>query len=144
MGIYKGAALCGIYVQWFALSLSLSVFVTVCMHIYTCMYKLHTHTLIHVCMYKLCTFNLLSFFGIFLSCFRLILVMLYFIICFICPAGQVVLDTPLPLKSHKSCRISSIKPIAVSMSERVQFVIKVFNLSRSSARYSFACLSMPE
>ncbi|KAB9584445.1 hypothetical protein FH972_027047 [Carpinus fangiana] len=47
---------------------------------------------------------------------------------------QVVLDTPLPLKSHKSCRISSIKPIAVSISERVQFVIKVFNLSRSSAR----------
>jgi hypothetical protein len=48
--------------------------------------------------------------------------------------GQVVLDTPLPLKNHKSCRISSIKPIAVSVSERVQFVVKGCNLFRSSAR----------
>ncbi|KAG6667860.1 squamosa promoter-binding-like protein 1 [Carya illinoinensis] len=48
--------------------------------------------------------------------------------------GQVVLDTPLPLKSNKNCRISSIKPIAVSISERVQFVVKGFNLSCSTAR----------
>ncbi|KAK9991981.1 hypothetical protein SO802_026966 [Lithocarpus litseifolius] len=48
--------------------------------------------------------------------------------------GQVVLDTPLPLKNEKSCRISSIKPIAVSVSERVQFVVKGCNLFRSSAR----------
>ncbi|KAH9766516.1 Squamosa promoter-binding-like protein 1 [Citrus sinensis] len=48
--------------------------------------------------------------------------------------GQVVLDTPLLLKSHKSCRISSIKPIAVPVSERVKFVVKGFNLSRSTTR----------
>ncbi|XP_008223488.1 PREDICTED: squamosa promoter-binding-like protein 12 [Prunus mume] len=48
--------------------------------------------------------------------------------------GQVVLDTPLPLKSHKNCRISYIKPIAVSLSERAQFVVKGFNLSRSTTR----------
>ncbi|CAK9160706.1 unnamed protein product [Ilex paraguariensis] len=48
--------------------------------------------------------------------------------------GQVVLDTPLPHKSHKNCRISSIKPIAVSVSERVQFLVKGFNLSRSTTR----------
>ncbi|XP_021290234.1 squamosa promoter-binding-like protein 1 [Herrania umbratica] len=48
--------------------------------------------------------------------------------------GQVLLDTPLPLKSHKCCRISSIKPIAVSITERVQFIVKGFNLNRSSTR----------
>ncbi|KAL6193544.1 hypothetical protein ACLB2K_034628 [Fragaria x ananassa] len=46
--------------------------------------------------------------------------------------GQVVLDAPLPLKSHKSSRISSIKPIAVSSSERAQFVVKGFNLPHST------------
>ena len=65
-------------------------------------------------------------------------------ICYICPAGQVVLDTPLPLKNQKSCRISSIKPIAVSVSERVQFVVKGCNLFRSSARYSLAFQCMLE
>ncbi|KAL5852891.1 hypothetical protein ACOSQ3_008009 [Xanthoceras sorbifolium] len=48
--------------------------------------------------------------------------------------GQVVLDTPLPLKSHKHCRISSIKPIAVSVSERAKFIIRGFNLIRSTMR----------
>ncbi|XVF28123.1 hypothetical protein REPUB_Repub15cG0001900 [Reevesia pubescens] len=48
--------------------------------------------------------------------------------------GRVVLDTPLPLKSHKNCRISSIKPIAVSVTERAQFVVKGFNLNRSSTK----------
>uniref|UniRef100_A0A5B7BUB4 Putative squamosa promoter-binding-like protein 12 n=1 Tax=Davidia involucrata TaxID=16924 RepID=A0A5B7BUB4_DAVIN len=48
--------------------------------------------------------------------------------------GQVVLDTPLPLKSHKSCGISSIKPVAVSVSERAQFLVKGFNLSRPTTR----------
>ncbi|XP_050117882.1 squamosa promoter-binding-like protein 1 isoform X1 [Malus sylvestris] len=48
--------------------------------------------------------------------------------------GQVVLDTPLPLKSHKNCRISCIKPIAVSLSERAEFVVKGFNLSRATTR----------
>ncbi|KAK4433831.1 Squamosa promoter-binding-like protein 1 [Sesamum alatum] len=48
--------------------------------------------------------------------------------------GQVVLDAPLPLKIRQSCRISSIKPIAVSFSEAVQFVVKGFNLSRATSR----------
>ncbi|KAL6952972.1 hypothetical protein U1Q18_041380 [Sarracenia purpurea var. burkii] len=48
--------------------------------------------------------------------------------------GQVVLDTLLPLKSHINCRILSIKPIAVPFSERAQFLVKGFNLSRSTTR----------
>ncbi|XP_057810223.1 squamosa promoter-binding-like protein 1 [Salvia miltiorrhiza] len=48
--------------------------------------------------------------------------------------GQVVLDTPLPVKNHQSCRISSIKPIAVTVSEGVQFVVKGYNFSHSTAR----------
>ncbi|KAL6186149.1 hypothetical protein ACLB2K_042270 [Fragaria x ananassa] len=48
--------------------------------------------------------------------------------------GQVVLDTPLPLRSHKTCRISCIKPIAVSLSEGAEFVVKGFNLSSSTTR----------
>ncbi|KAB2599223.1 squamosa promoter-binding-like protein 1 [Pyrus ussuriensis x Pyrus communis] len=48
--------------------------------------------------------------------------------------GEVVLDTPLPLKSNKSCRISCIKPIAISLSERAEFVVKGFNLSSSTTR----------
>lgn len=48
--------------------------------------------------------------------------------------GQVVLDTPLPLKSHKNCRITSIRPIALPVSGRTQFVVKGFNLYRSTTR----------
>ncbi|KAG4157458.1 hypothetical protein ERO13_D02G063500v2 [Gossypium hirsutum] len=48
--------------------------------------------------------------------------------------GRVVLDAPLPLKSHRNCKISSIKPIAVSVTERAQFVVKGFNLNQSSTR----------
>ncbi|KAF8387706.1 hypothetical protein HHK36_026360 [Tetracentron sinense] len=48
--------------------------------------------------------------------------------------GQVVLDTSLPLKIHNHCRISSVKPIAVSVSERAQFLVKGFNLSRPTTR----------
>ncbi|KAL8481186.1 hypothetical protein ACS0TY_027101 [Phlomoides rotata] len=48
--------------------------------------------------------------------------------------GQVVLDTPLPVKNRQICKISSIKPIAVTVSEVVQFVVKGSNLSRSSTR----------
>ncbi|XWS08429.1 hypothetical protein CRYUN_Cryun40dG0001800 [Craigia yunnanensis] len=48
--------------------------------------------------------------------------------------GRVVLDTPLPLKRHENCRISSIKPIAVSVTERAQFIVRGFNLSRSDTR----------
>ncbi|MCD7450350.1 hypothetical protein HAX54_005552 [Datura stramonium] len=48
--------------------------------------------------------------------------------------GQVVLDTPLPVRSHSSCGISIVKPIAVCASERVQFLVKGFNLSRPTTR----------
>ncbi|KAL0388942.1 UNVERIFIED_CONTAM: Squamosa promoter-binding-like protein 1 [Sesamum radiatum] len=54
-------------------------------------------------------------------------------VTFVCN-GEVVLDTPLPMKNHQSCRISSIKPIAVTVSEGVQFVVKGFNLSCSTSR----------
>ncbi|GMH08719.1 hypothetical protein Nepgr_010559 [Nepenthes gracilis] len=53
-------------------------------------------------------------------------------VAFICN-GQVVLDTPFPSKSYKN-RISSISPVAVAASERVQFVIKGPNLSQSTSR----------
>lgn len=46
--------------------------------------------------------------------------------------GKVVLDTPLP--SHRSCGISIVKPIAVCASEKVQFLVKGFNLSRPTTR----------
>ncbi|XVF38965.1 hypothetical protein REPUB_Repub20aG0148500 [Reevesia pubescens] len=48
--------------------------------------------------------------------------------------GRVLLDTPLPPQSHKTCRISSIKPIAVSVTERAQFVVRGFNLNGSSTK----------
>nr|AUW52986.1 squamosa promoter binding-like protein 12d [Petunia x hybrida] len=48
--------------------------------------------------------------------------------------GQVVLDTPLPVTSHRNCRISTIKPLAVSATEGVQFLVKGFNLSRPTTR----------
>ncbi|CAL5346771.1 unnamed protein product [Camellia sinensis] len=48
--------------------------------------------------------------------------------------GQIVLDTLLPLKCHKNRSILSIKPIAVSFSERAQFLVRGFNLSRSNTR----------
>jgi hypothetical protein len=53
-------------------------------------------------------------------------------------AGRVVLDTPLPIKSNKNCRISSITPIAVSLSERTQFVVRGFNIVRPVTRL-FLC-----
>ncbi|XP_022721902.1 squamosa promoter-binding-like protein 1 isoform X2 [Durio zibethinus] len=48
--------------------------------------------------------------------------------------GRVLLDTTLPLKSDKNCRISSIKPIAVSVTEGAQFLVKGFNLNQSGTR----------
>ncbi|KAF9674342.1 hypothetical protein SADUNF_Sadunf10G0117300 [Salix dunnii] len=48
--------------------------------------------------------------------------------------GRVVLDTPLPVKSSKNCRISSITPIAVPLSERTQFVVRGFNIARPMTR----------
>ncbi|GER51744.1 squamosa promoter-binding protein [Striga asiatica] len=48
--------------------------------------------------------------------------------------GQPVLDTPLPVLHHRNCHISSIKPIAVTVSDTVKFSVKGFNLSRSTLR----------
>ncbi|CAA0841953.1 Squamosa promoter-binding-like protein 12 [Striga hermonthica] len=48
--------------------------------------------------------------------------------------GQPVLDTPLPVIHHRNCHISSIKPIAVTVSDTVTFSVKGFNLSRSTLR----------
>nr|QMV47666.1 squamosa-binding protein-like 1B [Paeonia suffruticosa] len=48
--------------------------------------------------------------------------------------GRVVLDTPLPFRSPKVCRISSIKPIAVPASEKAEFIVKGLNLSQSTSR----------
>ncbi|KAK1390315.1 squamosa promoter-binding-like protein 1 [Heracleum sosnowskyi] len=48
--------------------------------------------------------------------------------------GQVVLDTPLLLKNDRSCKIFSIKPIAVSASEEVRIVVKGSNIARSNTR----------
>ncbi|XAR56939.1 hypothetical protein NMG60_11024911 [Bertholletia excelsa] len=48
--------------------------------------------------------------------------------------GRVVLDTLLPSKSPSDCGILSIKPIAVTVSERAQFLVKGFNLARSTTR----------
>ncbi|KAL2556464.1 Squamosa promoter-binding-like protein 1 [Forsythia ovata] len=48
--------------------------------------------------------------------------------------GQVVVDTALPFSSNNHGTILSVKPIAVTSSERARFVVKGFNLSRPSAR----------
>ncbi|KAK3025322.1 hypothetical protein RJ639_043831 [Escallonia herrerae] len=48
--------------------------------------------------------------------------------------GQIVLDTPLPRKNQTKCRILSIKPIAVAVSERAKFLVKGYNLSQSTTR----------
>ncbi|CAI9767795.1 unnamed protein product [Fraxinus pennsylvanica] len=48
--------------------------------------------------------------------------------------GQVVVDTALPFSSNNHGTILSVKPIAVTASERAQFFVKGFNLSRPSAR----------
>ncbi|KAL9259919.1 Squamosa promoter-binding-like protein [Drosera capensis] len=55
-------------------------------------------------------------------------------VAFICD-GEVVLDTPIPSTSSEISRISSISPLAVSASQKVQFVIKGSNLSPSSSRF---------
>lgn len=48
--------------------------------------------------------------------------------------GQVVAETSLPLKNDNCSAILSVKPIAVSISERAQFLVKGFNLKRPSTR----------
>ena len=63
-----------------------------------------------------------------------------FVTFVVCATGQAVLDTLLPPKSHKNCRILSIKPIAVPLSERAQFLVKGFNLSWSTTRYPTSVL----
>lgn len=50
-------------------------------------------------------------------------------------AGRIVLDTPLPHKSQRSSRILNIKPIAVCASGKVEFLVKVINLSQPTTRY---------
>ncbi|KAF9669209.1 hypothetical protein SADUNF_Sadunf14G0084000 [Salix dunnii] len=47
--------------------------------------------------------------------------------------GQVVVDTSLPLRNNCS-KILSVKPIAISASEKANFLIKGFNLSRPATR----------
>ncbi|XP_042517253.1 squamosa promoter-binding-like protein 1 isoform X2 [Macadamia integrifolia] len=48
--------------------------------------------------------------------------------------GQVVLDTSFPLRSQNCCRITSIIPIAASVSEKTRFTVKGFNLSQPTMR----------
>lgn len=48
--------------------------------------------------------------------------------------GQVVVDTSLPLRSNSYSEILSIKPIAISASERTQFLIRGINLNRPATR----------
>ncbi|KAF6172187.1 hypothetical protein GIB67_024809 [Kingdonia uniflora] len=48
--------------------------------------------------------------------------------------GQIVLDTSLTLEGHNRCRISSVTPIAVSVSDATQFVVKGFNLFQNTTR----------
>ncbi|CAA3009995.1 squamosa promoter-binding 1 [Olea europaea subsp. europaea] len=48
--------------------------------------------------------------------------------------GNVVVDTTLPFSRNNHSTILCVKPIAVPSSERAQFVVKGFNLSRPSAR----------
>ncbi|KAK1380414.1 squamosa promoter-binding-like protein 1 [Heracleum sosnowskyi] len=48
--------------------------------------------------------------------------------------GQVLLDTPLPSKNDKNCKIVSVKPLAVSVSEKVLFLVKGYNISSSNTR----------
>lgn len=46
--------------------------------------------------------------------------------------GEIVLDTQLSVTNDKNCKISSIRPIAVSVSENAKFLVKGFNMSRST------------
>lgn len=55
-------------------------------------------------------------------------------------AGQVVVDTSLPLRSNNYSKILSVKPIAVSASQRVQFLVKGNNLARPATRFLLAIL----
>lgn len=60
--------------------------------------------------------------------------------CLFYLVGEVVLDTQLTVTNDKNCKISSIRPIAVTVSENAKFLVKGFNMSRST-RYS-NCIHM--
>uniref|UniRef100_A0A175YPT3 SBP-type domain-containing protein n=1 Tax=Daucus carota subsp. sativus TaxID=79200 RepID=A0A175YPT3_DAUCS len=49
--------------------------------------------------------------------------------------GQVLLDTHIPSESDKNCKIISVKPLAVSVSEEVKFLVKGYNISSSNTRF---------
>lgn len=55
--------------------------------------------------------------------------------CLFYLVGEVVLDTQLTATNDINCKISSIRPIAVTVSENAKFLVKGFNMSRST-RYS--------
>ncbi|XP_063937983.1 squamosa promoter-binding-like protein 1 isoform X2 [Daucus carota subsp. sativus] len=46
--------------------------------------------------------------------------------------GEVVLDTQLTVTNDKNCNISSIRPIAVTVSENANFLVKGSNMSQST------------
>ncbi|OIT02312.1 PREDICTED: squamosa promoter-binding-like protein 1 [Nicotiana attenuata] len=54
-------------------------------------------------------------------------------IAFVCD-GQVLLDMSLPSGSNEHSTILSVRPIAVPVSERAQFLVKGYNLSKPSTR----------
>lgn len=47
--------------------------------------------------------------------------------------GEIILETPLPL-GHNSGKILSIKPIAVSVMQSAEFVVKGFNLFKTTSK----------
>ncbi|KAL4603911.1 hypothetical protein ACB092_10G157700 [Castanea dentata] len=48
--------------------------------------------------------------------------------------GQVIIDTSLPLRSNNYSKILSVKPVAISTTERAQFLVKGINLTRPTTR----------
>lgn len=54
-------------------------------------------------------------------------------IAFVCD-GQVLLDMSLPCVSNDDSTLLSVRPIAVPVSDRVQFLVKGYNLTKPSTR----------
>nr|AUW52985.1 squamosa promoter binding-like protein 12c [Petunia x hybrida] len=48
--------------------------------------------------------------------------------------GQLLLDVPLPIETIEHTSIISVKPIAVPASDRAQFIVRGFNLTKPSTR----------
>lgn len=48
--------------------------------------------------------------------------------------GDIVLDMPLPHRSLRTCQILNIRPIAVCSSDRVEFLVKGYNICRPTTR----------